>query len=724
MAKSGSLISSAYTFSDGRQKTVTFNWTSTPDNVNNQSVISWSLVGSGATTGTVVCGEIQVKIDGSEVFYRPSTVQTDCKYGTVLCTGSKIIKHNNDGSRSFKVDIGVGLYQWAINCTGSKTFILDDIPRASSFSIPKTAEAGSPFKVDITRAVSSFKHNITVKLGEREETYKSIDTTYNVTIPLEWLDQIPNADSATLSVTVVTLSGTTTIGSKTDTLTLNVPASVLPSISQIMITGKNLWQGLYVQGISAATINIMGDGIYGSRISRFEVTGGGYQFSDVYNEYTTGVLDVSGKVEFTCAVIDSRGRKVTYTSSITVVPYSKPTIVTATAERCNSAGTVLDTGTYAKVLANVTYASVNSKNTVTINCQWKLKTAASYPSGNSTTLTNNTAKVIGANALAITSYYDIKITATDTVGNTVSMEINLDASSTIFAMGKDRVSIGMYPDRAGLTVGWDTYIRGNIEAECWYTSAKDGGGGHRTFYIPNISYSSLGVSTSWKEFFEALLKWICKNYPNVSDGTFIGCVSPSSRGNVIIHIYSTADLSDGLPRHSSGLYIPFDGGLVYFGTNTFNYYFGSTISIKDSKFSSVTEEDAIKNLGIGDYIVEQGTKDIWTYRIWASGIKECWGQTATVSTKWNTWGNGGETATFAGHQKYPFTFTSQPREIATFIPKPGGDGGSGGAGAVAVSGSSAASLGDKTQTASWGGFRPNAPAGTYYYAIDLYVIGT
>lgn len=41
-----------------------------------------------------------------------------------------------------------------------------------------------------------------------------------------------------------------------------------------------------------------------------------------------------------------------------------------------------------------------------------------------------------------------------------------------------------------------------------------------------------------------------------------------------------------------------------------------------------------------DYVVEQGTSGIWTYRKWNSGIAECWGKD-TKSTVVNTaWGSG------------------------------------------------------------------------------------
>lgn len=44
---------------------------------------------------------------------------------------------------------------------------------------------------------------------------------------------------------------------------------------------------------------------------------------------------------------------------------------------------------------------------------------------------------------------------------------------------------------------------------------------------------------------------------------------------------------------------------------------------------------------IADYIVEQGTSGIWTYRKWNSGIAECWGTTRfTDAPMTSTWGYG------------------------------------------------------------------------------------
>lgn len=66
-----------------------------------------------------------------------------------------------------------------------------------------------------------------------------------------------------------------------------------------------------------------------------------------------------------------------------------------------------------------------------------------------------------------------------------------------------------------------------------------------------------------------------------------------------------------------------------------------------------------------DYIVEQGTDGIWTYRKWNSGIAECWGTyTGTVSYTSNSGACGGYRATIQSIS-FPFEFISSPSATAT-----------------------------------------------------------
>jgi len=40
-----------------------------------------------------------------------------------------------------------------------------------------------------------------------------------------------------------------------------------------------------------------------------------------------------------------------------------------------------------------------------------------------------------------------------------------------------------------------------------------------------------------------------------------------------------------------------------------------------------------------DYIVEQGTSGIWTYRKWNSGVAECWGTSTKSNVSMSSWGS-------------------------------------------------------------------------------------
>ena len=59
------------------------------------------------------------------------------------------------------------------------------------------------------------------------------------------------------------------------------------------------------------------------------------------------------------------------------------------------------------------------------------------------------------------------------------------------------------------------------------------------------------------------------------------------------------------------------------------------------------------------HVVEQGSSNGWTYRIWSNGVKECWYRTAVASASFSAWGNGYATAEYTVPD-YPFTFSSYP----------------------------------------------------------------
>ena len=72
MALSGSVTTGAYKNHSG-----TLNWAATQNVATNTSTISWSLVGSGTTSGYVVVAELRVKFNGVEVYYRSPDNRTN-----------------------------------------------------------------------------------------------------------------------------------------------------------------------------------------------------------------------------------------------------------------------------------------------------------------------------------------------------------------------------------------------------------------------------------------------------------------------------------------------------------------------------------------------------------------------------------------------------------------------------------------------------------------------
>lgn len=62
-----------------------------------------------------------------------------------------------------------------------------------------------------------------------------------------------------------------------------------------------------------------------------------------------------------------------------------------------------------------------------------------------------------------------------------------------------------------------------------------------------------------------------------------------------------------------------------------------------------------------DYIVQQGTSGIWTYRLWNSGIAECWGRKSVSTTITTAWGSLFSSGALAGSNvELPFTFKEVP----------------------------------------------------------------
>ena len=428
-------------------------------------------------------GGFKAVINGTTVYSTSTDNRIELRNGTVVASGSTTIAHNADGTKSFSLSCEAGIYSYAVSATASGTHTLTTIPRASTVSAT-SVNMGSASSITITRASSSFTHTLTYSFGSATGTIatKTTSTSVSWTPPLTLANQIPNAVSGKCTITCKTYNGTTEVGSKTCTMTLTVPSTVKPTITSLTAarvdgTVPSAW-GIYVQSKSKATLTINGAaGAYGSTISSYSITGGGY--SSTASSFTTGFLNTSGSITFTASVTDSRGRVSTNaTVTITVVAYSAPSLSKYISQRCNSAGTAADNGTYIKSTVNFSYASCSSKNTITTATYYKKTTDTSWTNANKT-FTSGTAFTFGGGNISAESSYEVKFTLKDAFA-TIEVTDTLSTASVVmdFKSGGLGVAVGKVSetDRCfEVSDAWDVKVYGML-LSAYIQSLMTGGG--------------------------------------------------------------------------------------------------------------------------------------------------------------------------------------------------------------------------------------------------------
>lgn len=464
MAKSGSI-----TTNESHGRSVKLSWSLSSQSVeNNQSTLSWSITGAGSASGWVMTGGFKAVINGTTVYSTSTDTRIQLYNGTSVASGTTKITHNADGTKSFSLSIEAGVYTYAVSVTASGTHTLDTIPRASTVSATN-ANMGSASTITITRASSSFTHTLTYSFGSTTGTIvsKTTSTSVSWTPALTLANQIPNAVSGTCTITCNTYNGSTKIGSKTCTLTLTVPTSVKPTMTSVTATRVDgdvpaAW-AIYVQNKSKATVKINGAaGAYGSTISSYSISGGGY--SSTASSFTTGFLTSSGTITFTAKVTDSRGRvSDAKTVSISVIAYSAPSFTSYLSQRATSAGVVNDDGTYIRGLISYSYASCSGKNTVTCATYYKKSSASSWTNANKS-FSSGTAFTFGGGAISTESSYDVKYTITDAFTTVTILDMVSTATVLMdFKAGGKGIAIGKVSEKdktLEIADSWELEVHG------------------------------------------------------------------------------------------------------------------------------------------------------------------------------------------------------------------------------------------------------------------------
>lgn len=459
MALSGNVVTSA---KEGRS--VTLEWTATQSIEKNTSTISWKLVGSGSAGGYVAVFGIKVNINGSQVFYRDSNTRTNCYVGTVLCSGTTTVPHNADGTKTFSISVDAAIYTTAFGSTGSGSFTLNTIPRASTPSVSATSvNFGDSITITITRASSSFTHTLEYKFGNASGTIGTgIATSKSWTVPEALMNTIPNSTSGTITITCKTYSGSTLVGSKNATFTAKVPSSVVPTISTVATsdpTGCLATYGGYVQQHSKVKADVTAAGAYQSTIKSYSIVMNGTTYTS--NGSTSGFLKTSGTNTIKATVTDSRGRTATKSVTISVMAYANPSISSFSVIRCNADGTANEDGAYMKATFKAAITALNNYNSKNVVLKYKDSTSSTWiDAGTYSSYSVNTSKIISAD---VDHSYNLILTATDDFGTATNTK-DLGTAFTLMdfnASGKG-IAIGKVSEADKFEVNMESEIKNTL----------------------------------------------------------------------------------------------------------------------------------------------------------------------------------------------------------------------------------------------------------------------
>ena len=351
MANSGSFKTGDY-----KGRYLVFAWTEKSQSIeNNTTTISWTLTGAGeAEWKYYLCQNIKVTIAGETVFQHTldDDGQITLAIGTVVASGEYTLKHNNDGTKNFTAYAEAGIYAWDVNCTGTGTFTLDTIPRASSL----TASNGTldvEQTLTINRAASSFKHRLTYRCGDVAGYIAGSATAYTTATSIKWTPLIglahENTTGPSVSVTLTLYTYTsdgTHVGTTTKTITCAIPTSVKPSVSIAWkdLSGAATTYGSPVQGISRLEITLTEQTSYSSPIATRSITANGATYTA--SPATTGALKTAGSQKIAATIKDKRGRTGSNSATFTVLAYTAPVVSKLAVHRCNEDGTENDQGDF------------------------------------------------------------------------------------------------------------------------------------------------------------------------------------------------------------------------------------------------------------------------------------------------------------------------------------------------------------------------------------------
>lgn len=355
------------------------------DGATNQTTINYKITVEG--TPYTYLKSLYVTLGGVVLYdHRKSgNVLTSWKAGQIIKEGSVTFNNNADGSLTLYAYIKqLFYYDYSDSRWNSSSYTQESGINMNCSSIPRTSDAslssgtvalGNNVTINTNRKSTSLTHRVYYSIGSIGDTLlaSGVGDSYTWTVPKTLANQLPNADSGTVVIKVVTYSASgSAIGTKLLNLKVTVPTT---SEFQPKITNVSLQEmgnvpsslGFYVQSISKIKGVISASGAYSSSITSYSVNFNNERFSA--STFTSQIV-TSVNPTLSITVTDSRGRTASYTSTVTVLEYKSPAINSFTSYRNIRNPSKID------ITLSCTIYKLQNKNTKTITFYYR-KTAGS-----------------------------------------------------------------------------------------------------------------------------------------------------------------------------------------------------------------------------------------------------------------------------------------------------------------------------------------------------------
>lgn len=532
---------------------------------------------------------------GSEVRYSVSYTLPKASTKTIVDTTLTVV-HTASGAGSITVRTWMDTDISASEIEQSKSLTLTTIPRATTPTLSAASVyMGSAVTISLPRASSGFTHNLAYSFagGSYVSIATGVATSYSWTVP-DLATSIPKAASGTMTIRCITMSGSTTIGTKTVTMTAMVPASVVPTIGAVSVSeataGLAAQFGAFIANKSALTVKITASGASGSTIIGYKTTLLGSTYTAA--SFTTGVLTSSGTLTMSVAVTDSRGRTATKAVSIFVLAYTQPQITNLRAFRCDETGAAAVGGSRLSVTYKYSVPSLNGGNTAAMALSYKRTTDTSYTTLLTGSAISGDKTVVTGAVFSADSSYDLLLTVVDYFGTTATYAAKIPTAEVIldFSASGKAAAFGKVAEKmTGLETAWPLYDSGGLTVRNGLAFYESGG-----VTDPDTSLEELILTST-----------------NTPDSGFW----------YIRQAFYSKKAAD---TNRTQIAVPYDSGATFprvkLSTYRRNYVSGTG-------WSDWMEEPAI---------VETGTSGIWAYTKWSDGRVDLTGVHELNSVDCNT----------------------------------------------------------------------------------------